>query len=105
MAARHSAEVRSMHGPPPGWATATDPWQHDPTYAGPDGRATVWLLAQPTAGQARAGDPLADPGFHHAMADRVTAGRSSSRGLLLGERLAWSRGSGGRTVAGAWAVS
>jgi hypothetical protein len=69
---------------------------------------SIWLLAQPTPGQARAGDALADPGFHHAMAGRVSFARqpgSPDVGILLGERLARSRGPGGHTVAGAWSDS
>ncbi|MBF4769421.1 hypothetical protein ISU10_16755 [Nocardioides agariphilus] len=61
---------------------------------------STWLLAQPTPGQVRAGDPLADADFHHAM-----AARAPGLAILLGERLARSRGAGGRTVAGAWADS
>ncbi len=61
---------------------------------------STWLLAHPSPGQVRAGDPLADPAFHFAMAPR-----SSGRTILLGERVARSRGSGGRTVTGAWADS
>ncbi len=67
-----------------------------------------WLLAHPTPGQVRAGEPLADPAFHHAMGARLSPsspGTSAGRAILLGERLAWSRAPGGRTVAGAWADS
>ena len=32
---------------------------------------STWLLAQPHPGQVRAGDPIADPAFHDAMAARV----------------------------------
>jgi hypothetical protein len=69
--------------------------------AGPD---ATWLLAQPTTGETRAGDPMADPAFHHAMAARLSPG-SPARAILLDERLARSRGPGGRTVAGSWADS
>lgn len=63
---------------------------------------STWLLAQPSPGQVRAEDALADPEFHRAMAARVSSG-VPGLGLLLGERLARSRGQGGRTVAGSWA--
>jgi hypothetical protein len=69
--------------------------------AGPD---ATWLLAQPTTGQTRAGDPMADPAFHHAMAARLSPG-SPARAILLDERLARTRGPGGRTVAASWADS
>jgi hypothetical protein len=70
---------------------------------------STWLLAQPHPGQVRAGDPLADPAFHDAMAARVgphpsgpAADLTPSLAILLGERLAHSRGPGGRTVAASW---
>ena len=71
---------------------------------------STWLLAQPHPGQVRAGDPIADPAFHDAMAARVgphpsspAAGLTPTLAILLGERLAHSRGPGGRTVAASWA--
>ena len=58
----------------------------------------------------RAGDPIADPAFHDAMAARAfprasgpSADLTPTRAILLGERLARSRGPGGSTVAASWA--
>ena len=74
---------------------------------GADPMQSTWLLAQPTPGQVRAGDALADPEFHHAMAARLSpgspgrsAGRSAGRSSPTG-RSSWASASPGAAGRGA----
>ena len=62
----------------------------------------TWVLAHPTSEQERAVEPLADPSFHQALAAARCAD-ALPMAVMLGERLAWRRGPGGRTVARSWA--
>ena len=61
-----------------------------------------WVVAQPTSAEERIRHPISDPALHEVLA-RSQAGRDRLAGIVLGERLARTRGSGGRTVSHAWA--
>ena len=61
-----------------------------------------WVVARPTGAEERSAHPVADPALHDALA-RSQAGRGRLAGIVLGERLARTRGVGGRTVSHVWA--
>jgi hypothetical protein len=93
-----------MSEPPAPRPASAAPREPVTARSGPDGATGTWIIAQPTAAQERSGDPAADSRFHVELARAWArrADRSALAGVLLGERLAGRRGSGGETVARAW---
>jgi hypothetical protein len=71
--------------------------------SGPARAPVVWVVAHPTVAQERSAEPLADPAFHHAIA-QSRAGQSLA-GVIVSEQLAWRRGPGGHAVGQVWAQS